>query len=156
MLEHSCRTICDSVGSASTALPHTCPRTRDGVCRQARGGCSCFLATKRSLSCGRRTRAGRSTSRGSIDRTNESFTPRCSRRCVDTRDCRCSSECSGLGSAVIAAGLQVLDRDGAQVSLETSDDRNVRFYQRHGFSLDATISVPDGPLVHSMSRSARR
>lgn len=61
----------------------------------------------------------------------------------------------GLGSAVLAAGLHKLDEESAAVALETSDERNVRLYQRHGFSLDATTAVPAGPLVYSMSRPAR-
>lgn len=60
----------------------------------------------------------------------------------------------GLGSAVIAAGLRVIDGGSAPVALETSNERNVRLYHRHGFSLDATTSVPGGPLVYSMSRPA--
>lgn len=59
---------------------------------------------------------------------------------------------AGLGTAVIAAGLSVVDERGAPVALETSDDRNVRLYQRLGFTTVATTVISGGPVVHSMNR----
>ena len=61
----------------------------------------------------------------------------------------------GLGTAVISAGLAMIDRRGAPVALETSDARNVRLYQRLGFTTVATTTIPDGPVVYSMSRIER-
>ncbi|MDR6866393.1 ribosomal protein S18 acetylase RimI-like enzyme [Microbacterium resistens] len=62
---------------------------------------------------------------------------------------------AGLGTAITAAGLEEIDGDPAPVALETSDDRNVRLYQRLGFVIDATTTIPDGPPVYSMSRPRR-
>lgn len=61
----------------------------------------------------------------------------------------------GLGSALLAAGLDQADRRGEPVALETSDPRNVVLYSRHGFSLTATTRIPAGPAVHSMLRGPR-
>lgn len=61
----------------------------------------------------------------------------------------------GLGSAVIDAALGVVAAEdpGALVALETSDERNVRLYERHGFVATARTRVPDGPIVVSMTRA---
>ena len=63
---------------------------------------------------------------------------------------------NGLGFALTEAALVAVDeaRTGTGVALETSDDRNVRLYERAGFSLTATTSIPDGPTVYSMLRQA--
>lgn len=58
-----------------------------------------------------------------------------------------ASQGLGLGAALVRAGL---DAAGGPVALETSDDRNVRLYERLGFSVTATTVVADGPVVHSM------
>ncbi|MFD6859132.1 GNAT family N-acetyltransferase [Rhodococcus sp. NPDC060090] len=60
---------------------------------------------------------------------------------------------SGLGTAVTAEGLAMLDQQGASAALETSDKRNVRLYQRLGFATAATTTIPDGPIVYSMTRN---
>jgi hypothetical protein len=56
----------------------------------------------------------------------------------------------------VAAGLALIDRvdPGAAVALETSDARNVRLYERHGFARTAFTQVKDGPEVYSMLRPA--
>jgi ribosomal protein S18 acetylase RimI-like enzyme len=59
---------------------------------------------------------------------------------------------AGLGTAVISEGLAMIDERGGRVALETSDERNVRLYERLGFTTVATTTIPDGPVVHSMSR----
>ncbi|KAB2811577.1 GNAT family N-acetyltransferase [Pimelobacter simplex] len=62
----------------------------------------------------------------------------------------------GLGSTVVATALGhvAADDPAAVVALETSDERNVRLYERHGFATTARTQVPDGPLVVSMVRAA--
>ncbi|HEV6955217.1 MAG TPA: GNAT family N-acetyltransferase [Promicromonospora sp.] len=60
---------------------------------------------------------------------------------------------AGLGTAVVRAGLTVADEAGAPVGLETSDERNVRLYERLGFATVAVTQVPDGPVVHTMIRA---
>ncbi|MFE4194237.1 GNAT family N-acetyltransferase [Paenarthrobacter sp. NPDC056912] len=62
---------------------------------------------------------------------------------------------AGLGTAVTAAGLAIIDQQGGAVALETSDTRNVRLYQRLGFTTSATTTTQDGPIVYSMNRVAQ-
>ena len=61
---------------------------------------------------------------------------------------------AGLGAALIDAMLALIDsRDSESiVALETSDLRNVRLYERHGFVVTATTAIEDGPTVYSMRR----
>lgn len=61
----------------------------------------------------------------------------------------------GLGKAMIEAALVAVGGPAASVALETSDERNVRLYQRAGFAVTATTEIPGGPVVHSMLRSGR-
>ncbi len=66
------------------------------------------------------------------------------------------SQGSGRGSGLLEFGLrQVNQRVGyrAPVHLETSDERNLRLYQRHGFEAYALTQIPGGPRVWSMQRS---
>lgn len=61
----------------------------------------------------------------------------------------------GLGSKIIGYALDTLDvsiGSTAPVRLETSDPRNVRLYQRHGFRLYAETTPPQGPRVWSLQR----
>ncbi|TSD55836.1 GNAT family N-acetyltransferase [Aeromicrobium piscarium] len=62
----------------------------------------------------------------------------------------------GLGSRITTAGLDVVAEldPGASVALETSDERNVRLYERLGFRLTATTPIDRGPTVYSMLRAA--
>lgn len=65
------------------------------------------------------------------------------------------SQGQGLGSAAIQYGLHSLDSITGTVTavhLETSDQRNVRLYERLGFRTYAETSVDDGPMVWSMQR----
>jgi ribosomal protein S18 acetylase RimI-like enzyme len=59
---------------------------------------------------------------------------------------------AGLGTAVISEGLAMIDERGGRIALDTSDERNVRLYERLGFTIVATTMIPDGPVVYSMTR----
>ncbi|MFD9903368.1 GNAT family N-acetyltransferase [Streptomyces sp. NPDC059063] len=62
----------------------------------------------------------------------------------------------GLGGAVLAAGLEAADRAGHPAFLETSSERNVRFYERVGFTVTAEVELPDdGPRTWCMRREPR-
>lgn len=63
---------------------------------------------------------------------------------------RPDSQGAGLGGATVAAGLAAVG--DAAVALETSDERNVRLYQRSGFAVTATTRIERGPVVYSMLR----
>ncbi|WP_328589989.1 histidinol-phosphatase, partial [Streptomyces cacaoi] len=50
----------------------------------------------------------------------------------------------GLGTAVVRPGVTAAHQEGVPAYLETSDVRNLPFYQRLGFTVDAEVAVPDG------------
>jgi GNAT superfamily N-acetyltransferase len=62
------------------------------------------------------------------------------------------SQGGGLGSALLAAGLARCDRDRVPAHLWSSNPRNVPFYERHGFEVVRTLTLPDGPPVWQMWR----
>lgn len=62
----------------------------------------------------------------------------------------------GLGSALVAAGLALCDRDGLGAYLETSNPRNLSLYRRHGFEVERTVDFgPGTPTYWLMWRAAR-
>lgn len=62
----------------------------------------------------------------------------------------------GLGAALIGTALAAVDasQNAADTALETSDERNVRLYERAGFTRTATTRIQDGPTVYTMVRQA--
>jgi len=61
---------------------------------------------------------------------------------------------AGLGSAVVDAGLAHLEELAASCTLETSDERNVHFYERLGFAVTTVVELPvPAPTVWSMLRA---
>ncbi|MEU5127600.1 GNAT family N-acetyltransferase [Streptomyces mobaraensis] len=59
----------------------------------------------------------------------------------------------GIGAAVLSPGLEAAERAGHPAYLETSTERNVRFYQRLGFRVTADVRLPDdGPRTWCMRR----
>lgn len=64
-----------------------------------------------------------------------------------------SSQGRGLGRAVITPGLDAAAAEGTSAFLETSDRRNVRFYESLGFHVNAEYVLPDaGPRTWAMTR----
>jgi ribosomal protein S18 acetylase RimI-like enzyme len=62
----------------------------------------------------------------------------------------------GLGSTLIQQTLQVCDRDRMPAYLENSKERNLKFYQSHGFEVREQISFGDGaPPMWLMWREPR-
>jgi len=61
---------------------------------------------------------------------------------------------AGLGSSVIDAGLADLEESMASCTLQTSDERNVVFYERLGFAVTTVVEIPGGPTVWSMLRAS--
>ncbi|MEU4313499.1 GNAT family N-acetyltransferase [Nocardia sp. NPDC024068] len=51
---------------------------------------------------------------------------------------------AGYGQALLRSRLDRCDRDGVPAYLESSNKSNVPYYERFGFEVTATISVPDG------------
>ncbi len=58
----------------------------------------------------------------------------------------------GAGSAIMTPVLERCDREGERVYLESSKERNIPFYARHGFQVTEEIHVPHGPVVLAMWR----
>ncbi|WP_326681776.1 GNAT family N-acetyltransferase [Streptomyces sp. NBC_01237] len=62
----------------------------------------------------------------------------------------------GLGSAVLVPGIEAAARAGYPVFLETSSERNVKFYERLGFEVTAEVVLPDnGPRTWCMRKDPR-
>jgi GNAT superfamily N-acetyltransferase len=61
----------------------------------------------------------------------------------------------GLGSAVLRGVLEQCDADGIGAYLESSKERNIDFYARHGFRVTAELPLPRGPRIWSMWRDAQ-
>jgi GNAT superfamily N-acetyltransferase len=61
----------------------------------------------------------------------------------------------GLGSAVLEPVLEQCDADGVGAYLESSKERNIHFYARHGFRVTAELRLPRGPKMWAMWREAR-
>ena len=58
----------------------------------------------------------------------------------------------GLASEMIRPILQECDRDGVGAYLESSNERNLDFYARHGFRVVQEKRLPRGPLIWLMWR----
>ncbi|MFV2176319.1 GNAT family N-acetyltransferase [Actinomadura sp. LOL_016] len=59
----------------------------------------------------------------------------------------------GLGAAVVRPGVEEAERAGCPAFLETSSERNVRFYERLGFTTTAEVDLPGGgPRTWCMRR----
>lgn len=61
----------------------------------------------------------------------------------------------GVGGALIQPILQRADADGLPCYLETQKERNVPFYQKHGFEVIVDQYLPDGPRFWTMKRMPR-
>jgi ribosomal protein S18 acetylase RimI-like enzyme len=61
----------------------------------------------------------------------------------------------GLGSAVLQGVLEQCDGDGVAAYLESSKERNVDFYVRHGFRVLDEIKLLRGPTMWKMWRDPR-
>jgi ribosomal protein S18 acetylase RimI-like enzyme len=66
-----------------------------------------------------------------------------------------SSQGQGLGSAVLTPVLEQCDADGVGAYLESSKERNIDFYARHGFRVTGELRMPRGPKMWAMWRDPR-
>jgi GNAT superfamily N-acetyltransferase len=58
----------------------------------------------------------------------------------------------GIGSAMLQPVLDRCDAEGVPAYLESSKERNLAFYRRHGFEVSGELSVADGPRLWLMWR----
>jgi ribosomal protein S18 acetylase RimI-like enzyme len=61
----------------------------------------------------------------------------------------------GLGSALLAQVLARVDADGMPAYLESSNERNLALYGRHGFEVTGELVIPGGPRIWPMWREPR-
>ena len=61
----------------------------------------------------------------------------------------------GLGAALMKHALQRCDGEGQVAYLESSNERNVTLYQRHGFEIMGQIQQGSSPVVTPMIRLPR-
>ena len=60
---------------------------------------------------------------------------------------------SGLGARVIEPVLAICDEQGLPAHLESSNERNLPFYRRHGFEVLSEVAVVEGgPILRPMRR----
>lgn len=89
-----------------------------------------------------------------IDRAFNEALPQRSHRSWDfaTIGVRPESAGQGVGSSIIAEALSHVSKSPfPRVSLETSDAKNVRLYERYGFVVSHRTEVESGPIVWTMS-----
>ena len=58
----------------------------------------------------------------------------------------------GLGSALLGQVLARVDANGLPAYLESSNERNLALYGRHGFEMTSEVAIPGGPRIWPMWR----
>ena len=66
-----------------------------------------------------------------------------------------SAQGQGLASTVLRGVLEQCDADGVGAYLESSNERNIDFYSRHGFRVVGDLHLPRGPTMWLMWRDPR-
>ena len=88
-----------------------------------------------------------------IDRLGESATQPGGWR-LETLGVRPEAQGGGRATMLLDFALaEVAGQGGSEVALDTSDVRNVRLYERHGFTVVSHSERAGGPPVWSMTRS---
>lgn len=69
---------------------------------------------------------------------------------------RPSRQGAGLGAEAVSQMLEVCDREALPCVLVSTNPRNVAFYERHGFRVEAEVATPDAAaVIRPMQRSPR-
>jgi len=61
----------------------------------------------------------------------------------------------GLGTALMKHATAMFDRENTVAYLESSNERNISLYKRHGFELLSTIQVNTSPSIFPMVRKPK-
>jgi len=86
----------------------------------------------------------------------ESHHPRSQHYYLGTLGTEPARQGHGVGSALLAPVLQRCDAEGIPAYLESSKEKNVPFYARHGFVVTEELQVPSGgPRLWLMWREPR-
>lgn len=86
-----------------------------------------------------------------LDRLDQTPSPADAWR-LETLGVRPASQGRGIAAALLEFALAAIAERGArEVRLETSDPRNVRLYERHGFRVMSHSEPAEGPQVWQMS-----
>jgi hypothetical protein len=67
----------------------------------------------------------------------------------------CALQGQGLGSRLMPPCPDIVDRDHLPAYLDSTNPRNVPFYQRHGFDVTGRWQAGDSPPITSMLREPR-
>ncbi|MFC7467912.1 GNAT family N-acetyltransferase [Actinomadura keratinilytica] len=83
------------------------------------------------------------------------------RRCwahwyVEFLGTRAEAQGAGLGGVVLGGLLERADAEGRPVFLESSNERNLGFYQRQGFVTERRLTFGSGPEMWAMWRHGKR
>jgi predicted GNAT family N-acyltransferase len=65
---------------------------------------------------------------------------------------RSNAQGSGAGGNMLTRTLALVDQDELPAHLESTNPRNVPFYERHGFVVTGEEDLPDGPRLTCMRR----
>ncbi len=91
-----------------------------------------------------------------LDTVLESFHPREEHFYLQFVGARTANQGQGVGSALLKTGTRLADEAGMPAYLESSAERNVALYERHGFEVVKEVSLPrGGPTIWPMYRPAR-
>jgi ribosomal protein S18 acetylase RimI-like enzyme len=61
----------------------------------------------------------------------------------------------GIGSTLLAPVLAKCDEEGLPAYLESSKERNIPFYRRHGFEVSSELKLKNGPTIWPMWRDPK-
>jgi GNAT superfamily N-acetyltransferase len=67
----------------------------------------------------------------------------------------CALQAQGLGSELMRPSLEIVDGDHLPAYLDSTNPRNISFYQRHGFSVTGEWRAGTSPPIISMLRDPR-
>jgi ribosomal protein S18 acetylase RimI-like enzyme len=66
-----------------------------------------------------------------------------------------SAQGRGIGAALLHHVLPLVDAQGSQAYLESTNPRNITLYERFGFAVQEEIRIGSAPPLYPMVRPAR-
>jgi ribosomal protein S18 acetylase RimI-like enzyme len=93
---------------------------------------------------------------GGLDRMEERHPDDRSHRYLFILGTEQAAQGRGLGSALLSHMLARVDAEQMPAYLESSSERNLALYGRHGFEVTSEVAIPGGPRIWPMWRQPRR